>query len=88
MTRITLPRAGEFTIASAADVEAAARADYEAARKIVSGRAPWEGLDPECGYDMGMKAMAYQLATEQLDVHPDGYNGPCFCKKCAAAADA
>lgn len=48
------------------EVEAAARADYEAARKRVRGRPVWEKLNPFCSYDMGMQSYFLEVARVEL----------------------
>lgn len=47
-------------------LEAEARRRYEDSRKIVAGRPAWEDLDPDCPYDMGMKAYAFTEARKSL----------------------
>jgi hypothetical protein len=47
------------------DLEPLARELYEASRKRVSGRPPWERLNQNCAYDMGMQSTAFRLAAEQ-----------------------
>jgi len=47
-------------------VEARARNLYEASRRNVSGRPPWDALDPRDPYDMGMRDTALAKAREGM----------------------
>ncbi|SFF87928.1 ribosomal protein L7/L12 [Methylobacterium sp. yr596] len=49
-----------------ARVERRARELYEAGRKRVRGRPAWDQLDPNCPYDLGMKAYALSEAKREL----------------------
>lgn len=48
-----------------------ARSLYEASRKRVSGRPPWDRLNPKDAYDMGMRGTAIRAARIQLGELPD-----------------
>jgi|DEB0MinimDraft_10_1074344.scaffolds.fasta_scaffold409886_2 hypothetical protein len=48
------------------ELEAAAKEFYEASRRKVSGRPPWDRLNPKDPYDMGMKQRAYDEANKAL----------------------
>lgn len=46
--------------------EAVAKSLYEASRKRVGGRPPWEKLDPGDAYDMGMRDFALAEADKLI----------------------
>ena len=48
------------------EIEAEARKYYEASRKRVGGRPPWERLNPSDAYDMGMRDHAIEQAKRAL----------------------
>lgn len=74
-----------------AQIEREAERLYEEARKRVSGRPAWRNLNPNCPYDMGMRATAVEKARAALSTPPAAEQAgdlkalkPCpFCRSSA-----